>query len=566
MRHWRASRSQSPSIRNRPLRSAIAATCTGELGRFDEAVTSYDKALALDPNDAEAFYNRGGALEELKRFDEAVASYDKAIALKGDYAEAFSNRGVALQALGRLSEAVTSYNRAIALRANFPEAFCSRGTAFHKMQRFEDAIASYDKAIALKPNFAEAFNYRGMSLQALGRFAEALACYDKALAIAPDCADVFSNRGDALRALGKLEDAIGSFERAITLAPGNVSNLFNLATSRRVTADDPCLAAMKELALKADTLDVNSQIRLHFGLGKAFADIGDSQQSSRFFLKGNSLKRRQVDYDEAKQLALFNRIQKAFTRELMTEKRGCGHPSCVPIFIIGMPRSGTTLLEQILASHGSVFGAGELQEIADIAERTKALQLEFPETIPHISREQLRRMGERYLHAVQRMAPSVERITDKMPANFLYLGLIHLILPNARIIHTIRDPRDTALSCFSILFSEGQLPFSYDLAELARYIQSYQKLMEHWRTVLPSHVMLEVQYEALVDDLEAEARRIVAHCGLQWNDACLAFHQTERIVRTASVTQVRQPLYRNSVGRWRNYEELLQPVLRELET
>jgi hypothetical protein len=230
-----------------------------------------------------------------------------------------------------------------------------------------------------------------------------------------------------------------------------------------------------------------------------------------------------------------------------------------------MPRSGTTLVEQILASHPGVFGAGELQEFGDLALNIKLNRREFPEVIPALSAGELRTLGGSYLQAVRRMAPNAKRITDKLPANFRYAGLINLTFPNARIIHTVRDSRDIALSCFSILFAKGQLEFTYDLAELGRYIRAYQALMEHWRKVLPRVVMLEVKYEEIVDNLEAQARRIVAHCGLPWSDACVTFHQTERIVRTASATQVRQPIYRNSVGRWRDYGDLLQPLLRELE-
>jgi tetratricopeptide (TPR) repeat protein len=535
-----------------------------ELGRLDDAIASYDKAIALDPHDAEAFYNRGGALQELKRFEEAVATYDKAIALKPDYAEAFSNRGTVLQALGRFSEAVTSYNTAIALKANLPETLCSRGTAFQKMKRFDEAIASHDQAIALKPDFAEAFNYRGMVLEELGQFREALENMDKAIALKPDYAEAFSNRGSVLLTLGRLAEATDSFERAIELAPADANNYFNLITSRRVTAADPHFAAMKELARSAQSLEVDAQIRLQFALGKAFADIGDAKQSFHHLFEANSLKRQHVSYDEEKQLALFERIQTVFSAELMERNLGLGDRSAMPIFIVGMPRSGTTLVEQILASHPSVFGAGELQEFGDVALSIKRHRLEFPEAVTAISADELRTLGESYLQAVRRRAPGAERITDKMPLNFLYAGLISLTLPNARIIHTVRDPRDVALSCFSILFTKGQLEFTYDLAELGRYIRAYQGLMGHWRKVLPRGVMLELKYEEIVNGLEAQARCIVAHCGLPWNDACLTFHQTERIVRTASATQVRQPIYRNAIGRWRDYGDMLQPLLREL--
>jgi hypothetical protein len=231
-----------------------------------------------------------------------------------------------------------------------------------------------------------------------------------------------------------------------------------------------------------------------------------------------------------------------------------------------MPRSGTTLVEQILASHPKVFGAGELPDIAKAVARlsgTDGAPQGFPEVVSSMTGEQLRQLGASYVSAIQALAPKAERITDKMPNNFRLAALIHLALPNARIIHTRRHPVDTCLSCFSLLFA-GDHPYSYDLAELGRYYRAYEALMEHWRDILPEGVMLEVQYEDITADLDAQARQIVAHCGLEWDDACLAFYKTQRPVRTASAAQVRQPIYRTSVGRWRPYKDLLGPLIEAL--
>jgi sulfotransferase family protein len=248
-----------------------------------------------------------------------------------------------------------------------------------------------------------------------------------------------------------------------------------------------------------------------------------------------------------------------FTGELMRSHEGRGERSCVPVFILGMLRSGTTLVEQILASHPKVFGAGEVDDFNKVI-----AALHFPEVVSLMSGEQLRQLGASYVGGIRVAAPVVERITNKSPGNFRFTGLIHMMLPNARIIHTRRDPIDTCLSCFSKLFV-GNHPYAYDLEELGRYYRAYEALMAHWRSVLPPNVMLEVQYEEVVADLEGQARRIVAHCGLEWDALCLAFHQTERPVRTASATQVRQPIYKSSVGRWRAYEPFLGPLLAELK-
>jgi hypothetical protein len=364
-------------------------------------------------------------------------------------------------------------------------------------------------------------------------------------------------------ALGRLEESRVAFERAVIFAPRKAGCYWNLANSKRFTEDDLHLADMQKLAGDEASLNAEEQIDLHFALGKAFADVENRQQSFQHLLRGNSLMRCQINYDEATALGRLQRIQDSFTAALMREKRGMGDPSSMPVFIVGMPRSGTTLIEQIIASHPKVFGAGELRVMANLVESLSDRDgTVFPEMVPAMSGEQLRRLGVEYLRTVRPMAPAAKRITDKMPGNFVLAGLIHLALPNARIIHVCRDSRDTAFSCFSILFARGH-EYSYDLSELGRYFRAYQKLADHWRDVMPE-TMLEVGYEQVVADLETQARRIISHCGLEWDDACLAFHRTERSVRTASAAQVRRPIYRSSIGRWRPYVDGLQPLLQSL--
>jgi hypothetical protein len=278
-------------------------------------------------------------------------------------------------------------------------------------------------------------------------------------------------------------------------------------------------------------------------------------------LEGSRLKRQQITYDETKTLALFDRIRATFTGEVLRDKRNAGDHSHTPVFVVGMPRSGTTLIEQILASHPKVFGAGEIRDFGRLMATLHAADgSEFPEFVGRLTTDQIRALGATYIQAIRPLAPSAERIVDKMPSNFHNVGLIYLALPNARIIHARRDPRDIALSAFQSCFIDGH-EFTYDLAELGRYIRAYEMLMQHWQRVLPQHAILEVQYEKLVDRLDDEARRIIDFCRLDWDDACLSFHKTQRPVHTASVNQVRQPIYRSSVGRWRHYEPFLQPLL-----
>ena len=537
------------------------------LNRPAEALASYDRALALKPNYADALNNRGNALYELNRSAEALASYDKALVFRPDNAETLHNRGNVLSDLNRPAEALASYDRALALKPNYTDALNNRGNALSDLNRPAEALASYDKALALQPDYVGALNNRGNVLRRLNRQVEALASYDKALALKPDYIDAYDNKGVVLTELGRFNEASIAFEWAIKFAPKRTGSFFRLTSSKRLALGDTHLRAMEELARDMLLLNTEEQIHLHFALAKALADIGDQERSFRHLLDGNALKRKQTAYDEAATLWDLERMRAAFTGQIMRRKEGSGERSSVPVFVLGMPRSGSTLIEQILASHPKVFATGEIDDFVKAVVGLHGIAggaLPLPEALSRMSDEQLRQLGASYVGRIKGLAPTAERIVDKLPGNFLFAGLIHLALPNARIIHTRRDVIDTCLSCFSQLFAKNH-PYSYDLAELGRYYQGYDALMAHWRGVLPENVMLEVQYEEVVADLEGQARRIVAHCGLEWDARCLEFHKTERSVRTASAAQVRQPIYQSSVGRWRAYEAFLGPLLAELD-
>jgi tetratricopeptide (TPR) repeat protein len=534
------------------------------LNRHGEAAAHCKKALAINPSYAEAHNNLGNALAALERIEEAIAHYREALAINAAYAEAHLNIANALMALGRPEEAIPHCEQALAQRSNYLDAHLTLSAALIALDRPEEAIKQYEKALVIDHARAETHTNLGRLILELGRPQEAVAHFRRALVVDPDFAQAYNGLGTALQALGDLDEAIAAFKKASAVDPRRTRAYLNLALATRLTADDPCFLAMRELARDIKSLDPDDQVSLRFALGKALADLGQHEASFQELIEGNRLKRQQLCYDEPTRMARFDRIRAVFTAELLRENKGLGDPSRVPVFIVGMPRSGTTLVEQILASHPQVYGAGEISEFGKLAGGMRGANgSEFPECAAPLSGEQLRGLGTRYVRAIQGISPAAERIVNKMPYNFDYVGMIHLALPNARVIHTSRDPRDTALSCFSILFGQGQ-EFAYDLSELGRYIRAYEVLMEHWRAVLPPGVMLDVRYEELVENLDAETRRIVAHCGLEWDDRCLGFYETQRPVATASVNQVRQPIYRSSIGRWRRYEAQLQPLLEAL--
>jgi tetratricopeptide (TPR) repeat protein len=537
-----------------------------QLGRTDEALADYDKALASDPDHADAINGRGSVLQKLNRTHEAEETLRRAILLKPDYAEAYCNLGTVLIDLGRSAEAATMIQRAVGLKPNSALALCNLGKVLVDLGRFDEAEATIRRAIALDPDHAEAHFNLGTALIKLGRPAEAEAATRCAIALNPEMAGAHHNLGVALMELGRMSEARKAAEMAVALAPWEPLHFRQLGEVGKYVAADPYLTALDLLSRYEAELDTQRQIELNFALAKAHADIGRPNDEFRRLLKGNKLRRSRIEYDETSVLSEIDRAQQVFTPEFMLKSRGANEPSSKPIFIVGMPRSGSTLVEQILASHPQVFGAGELKlfELA-IGEVRSAMHLEaaYPEVALHMSDADFRELGRRYIAGIQSLAPTACHITDKMPANFAFAGLMHLALPNAAIIHTVRDPVDTCISCFSKLFTEGNFQ-TYDLAELGRYYRHYQALMSHWQQVLPKGRILEVRYEEMVANPEATTREILAYCGLPWDPNCLDFHRTERVVRTSSATQVRQPIYPSSVGRWRAYQAYLAPLLAEL--
>ena len=466
------------------------------------------------------------------RFTEAVAQYEKILCLEPRLSEAYNDLGLALAELGRFEDAITAYRQAIDIKPNDPSTLCNWGVALSHLDRLDEAEEKFRNAIAVRPDFVAAQHNLSVLFMQNGRSAEARK----------------------------------AAERAIRLAPRNGSYYEHLATLRTFDAADPYLRKLERLASDGDSLSPRDRTHVHFALARAYQDTGRDEIAFHHLLAGNELKRGQIAYDEATTLIRMARTCALFTPEFIKTREACGEPSRVPVFILGMPRSGSTLVEQILAGHPDFFGAGELglfeQETNALRDALRPVR-PYPDATLGMAGRHFRDLGARYLDKLVRRAPNAMRITDKMPENFLYAGLIHLALPNATIVHTVRDPIDTCVSCFSINFSRGQ-SHTYDLAELGRYYRHYLAVMAHWHRVLPPGRIIDVRYEELIADVEGTARRIIAHCGMPWDARCLDFQSTKRPIRTASATQVRQPIYRSSVGRWRKHEKFLAPLLAEL--
>jgi tetratricopeptide (TPR) repeat protein len=542
----------------------------GDLARHEEGLVCYQKALSINPDNAMAHWGLGAMLRKCGRVEEAMSQFERAITIKPDFAAARCALADSLQELGFLDEAVTHYETAVAVQPDYREAINNFANTLHKLGRFDEALALYERALALNPGSASTYCNFANALGA-ARAEDSIVQIEKALLLDPSNARAHKLLGFAFEVLGRLEDAAQAFEKALELGPDDAEVHRHLADLRRFTADDPRLPALEALEAKMVTLETDYQISLQFALGKAFNDLSQYERSFHHWREGNALKRAQLVYDERQTLGHFERIRATFTPELMQHSAGGGCFSDVPVFVVGMPRSGTTLVEQILASHSKVYGAGEIDTLQRAVERLRCRNdstREFPELVPALSPDALRDLGADYIaqtaSATGPAASSMARIVNKLPGNFQFAGLIHLALPNARIIHVRRDPIDTCFSSFSLLFAHDQQSFTYDLGELGRYYRAYATMMEHWRGLVPPGAMLDVQYEDLVGDLEKQARAIVDYCGLAWEDACLSFHENRRPVTTLSLLQVRKPIYRTSVGRWRPYARFIQPLIEAL--
>lgn len=529
------------------------------------AITYYRQALAIAPDYLEAMNNLGAVLTELERPEEAVAELLKVIRARPRYADAHCNIGCAFLMLEEFDKALAAFNRTLALSPDHPGALMGLARVHKEQDRLEEARAAADRALALGPDKAEAHSLCGDIYTKMGLYEQAEAAYRNARALDEKLLGTHLGMGQLQMELGRLDDAQASFQTAMEIDPKEIAPHVFMVQVRKIKPGDPSLARLEAEAEHLDTLRGTKAVSLHFALGKAYDDLKQYDQAFQHFMAGCRLKRARIQYNADNHDSACRNIREFFSKETIDQLRGGGDPSAVPIFVLGMPRSGTTLVETIIASHPDVFGAGELRDLLAIANQPKeGVKTEgFPLSMRGLTRDDMTRMGARYVAGVRERSATARHITDKMPANFLAVGLIHLMLPNAKIIHIKRNAADVCLSGFTKLFNNSQY-HTYDLTEMGRYYVNYAKLMEHWRRVLPEDAFLEVQYEELVADPEAQTRRLIEYCGLEWNDACLQSHKTERSVKTASVTQVRQPVYTTSVERWRRYEKHLQPLFEAL--
>jgi len=563
-------------------------------GRASEALPFLERATRLDPSLENAWYCLGRALGQLGRGQEADAAFEKCFELSPE------RRLMALaaehQKEGRLQDAELIYRRvlrdnprnvdalrllallamgadqhddaesmlmeAIRVAPDYLLALLDLGQLRKEQDRFAEALECFDRVIALEPGQPQAHFHRAATLARASFTHEAIAAYRECLAIRPAHLGALLGLGHVLNAVGDYEGAVASYIACIDAAPDSGETYWSLANLKTYRFDDATLADMERRAAQQGE-NQQSEVNFLFAVAKAREDRGDYDGAFEYYRRGNARQRARVHYDPVQAEVMNDRLVEVYTAGFLESLAGAGNPDPSPIFILGLPRSGSTLLEQVLASHPQVEGTAELPYVGRLAtslNRNRTGGVNYPEAMRELAPSHVAALGTQYLElASMHRRSGAPRFIDKMPNNFPNVGLIAAMLPNAKVIDARRHPLDACLSCWRQLFAKGQ-NFTYDLTEIGEYYLQYQRLMDHWEQVLPGRV-LTVQYEEVVGNFEAEVRRLLAFAGLPWDAACLRFWESDRPVRTPSAEQVRQPIYGGAVSHFRHYERHLGELI-----
>jgi tetratricopeptide (TPR) repeat protein len=536
----------------------------GDAAGADEAYAKHLRFASADPR----LLTAGAALVE-NRIPEAEALLRAHLRQSPTDIAAIRMLAEVAARLGRPTDAEALLARCLELAPSFAAARYNHASVLLRLARPEQALAEVNRALEQDPRNVGYRHLKAVALGRIGDFDESIRIYADVLSNYSSNAKSWLSYGHALKSVGRADECIAAYRRSIELSSILGEAWWSLANMKTFRFSDGDVDAMQR-ALEVPGLDVEDRFHFHFALGKAFEDRGEVASSFRHYDEGNRLRRRVIRYDPDELSSNVRRAKALFTKEFFAERATFGAAAPDPIFIVGLPRAGSTLIEQILSSHSTVEGTMELPDVIAIARelgerRTREAVSKYPEVLSTYGAAQLRALGERYLAqtAIQRRS-GVPRFIDKMPNNFLHVGLIHLMLPNAKIIDARRHPLGCGFSVFKQHFARGQ-HFSYSLAEIGRYYRDYVELMAHFDEVLPGRIH-RVIYERVVEDTEGEVRRLLEYCGLPFEKGCLRFYENERAVRTASSEQVRQPIYREGVDQWRQFEAWLLPLKEALGT
>jgi len=538
----------------------------GEAGRQDDAERRMQSFLRADP--MREWFAKAAELHRAGKLEDAEHIYRQILQRDPRHVEAL--RLLALIALQceHYGQAEQFLKRAVEIAPDYLSAWIDLSRAQLEKLDLEAALASIERAAALNPGSGQVQVHLANIQARSGRHLEAIDTFRSAAALSPGMPAPWIGLGNTLKTIGRQAEAIEAYRHAKGLRPLNSEAWWSLSNLKTFRFEEAEVEAMQRM-LAEEQLGDEGRAQFSFALAKAVEDRGDYPRAFELYTQGNRLRRAHEHYDPVQTEVINERIRAVFHSAFLERHAGSGHPDPAPIFVVGLPRSGSTLIEQVLASHSQVDATHELPEAGRLVHRInrgRSDRVAYPEAARDLEGDAWAALGRAYLDDTRKYRRGAPRFVDKMPNNFPSIGLLALALPNARFINARRHPLDTCLSCYRQLFARGQ-PFTYDLTELGEYYLEYEKMMAHWREALPGRV-LDVQYEDVVADLEGQARRLLDFCGLPFEDACLRYWETGRAIRTASSEQVRQPIYDTSVNFWRNYgrelaplAEILRPVL-----
>jgi tetratricopeptide (TPR) repeat protein len=571
-----------------------------QLGRFDTAVDLIGRATVESPGDADAHSNLGNALQAHGQVEAAVKSYEAALQINPEMAETRANLGNALSQLGRFSLAASEYLSALKSNPDLHETRRNLANSYLSLGRLGEALTSINQARKQNPGSLEIVVTAGNILNQLGRLNEAIDCYETVLKAQPEIPQVLSNLGNALKDQGRVDEAIVQYDRALALDSSYVEGHYNLGIAFQDKGDinaavssfrhalsldenygkaHRCLASLvKHTEVDADVEDMEraykfegtktvEKMHIAFGLGKSYEDLEKYDLAFDYYEAANALNRDSFEYDLAKDARVYANLKNCFRQSVFKHfDQPPDNTTIKPIFVLGMPRSGTTLVEQILASHADVHGGGELNALPQSIARYLPMQdgLDYTAALDFKDSQVFQSIAGDYLLELDSLSPDVSRVTDKLPMNFLHIGMIKLLFPDAVVIHCQRNPLDTCLSIFKNYFPASGHQYAYELSELAGYYNLYLDLMAHWRQVLPGFIY-DLDYESLVSSQEGESRKLIDACGLPWDPACLDFHKNSRQVSTISASQVRRTIYQDSVKLWQQYDHRLGVLKQTLQ-
>ena len=531
----------------------IAGACNAGLMQFDAAINNYKKALKINPYYADAYSNMGNVLKDKGDLEAAIQSYKQALKIKPDYAQAYNNMGNALKDKGDLEAAIQSYKQALKIKPDYAQAYSNMGIALKGKGDLNAAISSYKQALKIKPDYAQAYNNMGSALNDKGDLEAAIESYKQALKIKPDYAQAYNNMGIALKDKGDLEAAIESYKQVLKIKPDFAEAYRNLSNMHRYKEHHEYFLKMQSLCQSSSVSD-EQRCHLNFALSKASEDLNEVSQSFNYLKIGNELRKKILSYDIKQDIELFSQLKKSYPSIALQSVVESG--DLKPIFILGMPRSGTTLVEQIVSSHSEVTGAGELNYVVRFG--------------GHIARGAIKPNAkmildfrQRYIEALKKRSDGRSIVTDKMPQNFLYVGLIFSAFPDAKVIHVNRDPAATCWSNYKHYFIDKALGYCYDLDDTVTYFGLYTDLMQFWLGHYGDRIY-NLNYDNLTINQDDETRKLIEYLELEWENDCLSPQHNKRSVRTVSQQQVRQKVYQGSSQQWRKFEPYLNGAFDQL--